>query len=392
MPSDTNAICRVKVETIDLGPQVVHVDVEDVDRGADKATFVMDDPGSSNSNVLRPGANVRIELGWETEYALAFVGQITTTESVAGAGPKGRVKVTCTDQSYLFNNRPPLGERAYSGSVTDIVTRIADRAKMPVGKIDVSTDRKWTETEPLQQKNRTDWELLQDLAEQMRARAFVEVNVDPKDSDAVKASGGEPKLYFMSEDALIAQDPMGKLLYCRGMGKLLEFKYRSIGAGSAPAASAAVANPDTGAAEARATPPTPPEPQPAPSATSQSRLTDVLGAARADDIAQGMQVAADAATQPDAKRAKAEPSGAPSDPAALERRIQQDKTRILGYFGEGTAMGTVFLRAKGPVQIDGLASWASGRWYVRRVNHIFERGALGKKVSVSFRSKFQATR
>lgn len=392
MPSDTNAICRVYVETFNLGPQAVHVDIEDVDRGADKATIVMDDPGSSVSNVLRPGAKVRIELGWETEYVLAFVGQISATQTVANTGPTGRIKITCIDASYLFNDRPPLKDRSYVGSVTDVVTRIADRVKMPIGKISVSSDRTWSETDALQQMNRTSWELLQDLAEDMNARAFVEVNADPKDSHAVKEAGGEPRLYFMSEESLTAQEPMGTLLYCRGMGTLLEFSYDSIGAGSAPAASAAVSNPDTGVAETRATPPAPPEPQPAPSATSQSRLTAVLGPARADDVAQAMQIAADAPTQPDALRAKTEPLGGASDAAAAVRRIKQDKTRILGYFGKGTAMGTVFLRAKGPVQIDGLASWASGRWYVRRVNHIFDRVTLDKKVSVSFRSKFQATR
>jgi phage protein D len=392
MPSDTTATVTVKVETMDVSTQVVRVDVEDVDRGADKATFVLDDPGSTTSDVLRPGAIVRIELGWETEYALAFVGKVTATHSLAGAGPQGRIEVTCKDQSILFDTRPPLGERKYTGTVSDIVKRVAARVKMPIGKIDVSTDKTWTETEPCLQKDRTDWEFLQDLAELLRARAFVEVNADPKDPKPVKLAGGEPKLYFMSEDALIAQEPMGTLLYCRGMGKLLQFEYKSIGAGAAPAASATVANPDTGKSETRDTPPAAAEPQPAPSAGRTDQVTDVLGAPRADDHAQGMQVASEAATQPDAVRAKKEPTGAPSDPAALERRIKQDKTRVLGYFGKGTAIGTVFLRAKGPVKIDGLASWASGRWYVRRVNHVFERTALDKKVSVSFRSSFEATR
>lgn len=376
---------------MEVGPKVVRVDVEDVDRGADKATFVLDDPDSTASEVLRPGAAVRIELGWQTEFALAFVGQISATRSLAGAGSQGRVEVTCKDQSYLFDQRPPLGERRYTGTVGDIVTRIAKRVNMPIGKIDVVTGKTWTETESCQQRDRTDWEFLQDLAEESRARAFVEVNADPGDKDSVKRAGGEPKLYFMSEDALMAQEPMGTLLYCRGMGKLLDFDYKSIGTGAAPAASAAVANAETGAAETRVTPPAPPEPQPGPSPGRSDRITNVLGAARANDHAQGMQVAADAKTQPEALRAVKEPSGAPSDPAALERRIKQDKTRIRGYFGKGTAMGTIFLRAKGPVKIDGLASWASGRWYVRRVNHIFERTALDKKISVSFRSTFEVT-
>lgn len=398
MPSDTTATVEVVLfdpktkKSARIGSKVVRVDVEDVDRGADKATFVLDDPGSTNTSFLRAGIDVRIELGWETEYALAFVGRILSTRTLAGAGPQGRVEVTCEDQSHLFGTRPAAGERKYTGTVAQIVEQIAKRVNMPIGEIKVETGKKWTETETLQQMTRTDWELLQDLAELSRARAFVEISAKPSDVEAVKLAGGEAKLFFMSEEALLAQEPMGTLLYCRGMGKLLEFEYKSVGSGASPAASATVANPDTGLPETRATPAAPPEPQAAPSPGSTDRAGKVLSQQQADTLATLNEMSADAPTQPAALRAAKEPTGAPSDPAALEERIKQDKTRILGYFGKGTAMGTVFLRAKGPVKIDGLASWASGRWYVRRVNHIFERTALDKKVSVTFRSKFEATR
>ena len=43
---------------------------------------------------------------------------------------------------------------------------------------------------------------------------------------------------------------------------------------------------------------------------------------------------------------------------------------MLGLHGDGLAVGTVKLRAKGKIGIEGIANWAEGDWYVRQVNHI----------------------
>jgi hypothetical protein len=70
----------------------------------------------------------------------------------------------------------------------------------------------------------------------------------------------------------------------------------------------------------------------------------------------------------------------------------QDPTRTLGLHGQGLAMGTIFLRAKGSVEIGGLSSAASGKWYIKRVNHIFEREGTGTALRKTYRTKFEATR
>ncbi|HEX8573144.1 MAG TPA: hypothetical protein VF759_10385 [Allosphingosinicella sp.] len=391
MPSDTTALLKVTLGKADISKQVIRVDIEDVDRGADKATFLMEDPGSTNSDRVERLMDVRIELGWETEYALAFVGQVSSIQSKADSGGRGRLEVTCIDKSYLFMERPAIDKRQHVGKLKDILSAMATRVGIALGDVLIDPMPEFTKDKPLNQLDRTDWQMLQDLAEEYRARAFVEVNAGDKDSEEVKKAGGEPKLYFVSEEALLAQEPMGTLLYCRGMGKLLEFDYTRTSSGASPLGSAAVANPDSGQPESLAAVPAPAEPK-VPPKDSTDRVEKVLGPAAAADQAAAEQNVQDAPVKPADKPATKEMLGAPSDPALAERKVKQDRTRMMGFSGKGTAMGTVFLRAKGSVKIEGISSMAAGRWYVTRVNHVYERAEIDKKVSVSFRSKLVATR
>ena len=387
------ATLTVKLNKATISDQVIRVDVEDHDRAADKATFVMDDPGVTNSNRVQEGMDVRIELGWETEYALAFVGRVRSMRSLGNSGGKHRVEVTCMDESIRLMDPPPSTGRSHVGTLKKILSDIAERCKVPLGDVTIDPMPSWSKDKPLQQRDRTDWQMLQDLANEYRARAFIEVNASKGDDPKVRESGGTPKLYFVSEQVLLAAEPMGSLSYCRGMGTLLEYKIDRMGSGASPAASAAVASPDVATkATTLAAPPPVPDPQPAPSASSTARVTAVLGEAGAADYAAGMQNAADSPVQPVDQRARQLVAGLPSGVEEAKRKIQQDRTRILGYSLNGTAMGTVFLRAKGCVTIDGIPSVTSGRWYVRRVNHVIERAQIGSQTRLTYRSLLVATR
>ena len=127
MPRDDVPFLRVKLEGADISQQVSRVDVEDVDRGADKATFVMDDQGSLNSDGLQEGMSVRIEMGWETENVLAFLGRVRSVRSVASNGSRQRVRVTCLDLSSRFMQQAPELERQHVGPLNEILTAIAER-------------------------------------------------------------------------------------------------------------------------------------------------------------------------------------------------------------------------------------------------------------------------
>ena len=87
----------------------------------------------------------------------------------------------------------PIEGRQHVGSLKDILGKIAD-GKVPLADVKVDPMPSWTKDKPLDQLNRTEWQMIQDLAEEYRARAFIEVNASPKDVEKDRASGGRPKL------------------------------------------------------------------------------------------------------------------------------------------------------------------------------------------------------
>ena len=397
MPSDEVAFLRVKVETADVTSQVWHVDVEDVDRGSDKVTLIMDNPGSTNTDPVREGQVVRVELGWETENALAFEGRVVGTRTIAHQGAQ-RLQVTAFDFSNRLAAAPtPEDPPQFVGTLEEIVRQIAERHTIEFGAVSVDPMPSYTEEEPLVRRGRNDWQLLQDEAERLRARVFVEVNAAEGDSEEARSRGGTSRLYFATEESLLAQDPMGTLHYCPGFGSLLEFDYQRVASGAAPSATATVTDPATGsAATAEGTPPA--EEPPATADTERSATVETMyGEGRARSYEGGLQVAEDAEVQPADLRARRTLNGLPSSPPFAETLVRQDRTRILGFHGRGLATGTVFLRAKGSVEIEGMiASWAKGRWYVWRVNHLVQRAVVRERErqreSITYRTSFGATR
>ena len=117
-----------------------------------------------------------------------------------------------------------------------------------------------------------------------------------------------------------------------------------------------------------------------------------MGQSRAASAGVAVDFANSQPAPPTPTRPVTEIAGAPSDPAKARGLIEQDATRIAGLSGSGLSMGTVLLRAKGSVQIEGLASAASGQWYLRSVNHRFEKEDTGKAARQTYRTSFEATR
>jgi hypothetical protein len=89
--------------------------------------------------------------------------------------------------------------------------------------------------------------------------------------------------------------------------------------------------------------------------------------------------------------------GQPSDPDLAARAVVTDPTRVLGLRGEGRAVGTVMLRAKGKVTIIGLSDWAEGDWYVSKAVHSWSDTRTPDDVRAhrrrsSYETRFTATR
>jgi phage protein D len=398
--ADVNVYLRVLLGTVvpaDISQQVIRVDVQDEDRGTDCATVVLDNPAQANTDAIREGNEVRIEMGWRSEHALLFVGRVHRTQTAAQASGGSRITVTCLDVSVRMNGRPATPNRQHVGTLRDILTALATEAEIAMGEVRLDPMPSWSVEDPLPQGTKTTWQMIQDLAEEYGARAFVEVNSQPGDTDAQREAGGVPRLYFISMDAMLAQEPLGRLTYCAGFGSLQQFDITRVGGGAAPSAETTVVDPVSGEVRTESGPPPASDPPASlsPGQTSGLATTASQPAARAAEAA--VDLANRQPVQPNHVRPRARPAGTPSDPALARRLVRQDPTRVLGLFGQGLAMGTVFLRAKGCVEIDGLASSANGRWYLRRVNHIIEQAtqtnAGGRRLTrQTYRTRIEATR
>jgi hypothetical protein len=93
-------------------------------------------------------------------------------------------------------------------------------------------------------------------------------------------------------------------------------------------------------------------------------------------------------------------AGLPSSPDRAIQATRRDTTAPLGFSGEGTASGTIMLRAKSLVTIQGIAPWAAGDWYVRRAVHVWTdttpagrpRTGAGAHRTATYETRFAVTR
>lgn len=356
-PDDLLVHVSVAVEGVELAAQVSYVDVEDHDRLIDRAVVVLDDPYGAVGDVPREGQSLQIELGWVSEYAVLFDGDVVRVITEAHGPRTRRVTLIGLDVSYRMMQGEPR-TRDHTGTLSSILRAIVSEYSIPVGQVQLAPDPNFTAALPLRQTNQKDWAFIQDIVQRYRARAFVEYNE------------GASKFYAVSDPQLLQGDSQGTLTYEEGPGQLLEFRYERVAASAVPQRSAVAVDPGTGDPVVALPPtPVPPEPPPAPN-PARSEVLDAVGSGPAKDYSQALQQAASAQRTPDQQRPKAFVAGLPSDPTLPDRLALTDPTRVLGLHGHGVAVGTVMLRAKGKVGIQGGANWAEGDWYVRQVNHI----------------------
>lgn len=354
---DTLAYLALSVEGINLAAQVTYAEVEDNDRLIDRAVVVLDDPHGAIADLPREGQAVRVDMGWKSEHAVLFEGAITRVVTEAFGVEARRVTLVAFDPSYQLMQGVPV-TKDHTGAVSSIVKAIVGKYPLPIGQIELDPDPTIPATAPLRQTNKRDWVFIQDLAARFAARAFVEYN------------DGAAKFYFVAESRLLQGDKMGALTYSGGPGQLVEFRYQRVAASASPLPAATAVDPATGdPVDSPAPAPPAPEEPPAPDSVHNAVL-DGLGGGLGDDYTSAIAVTAKAKATPDRQRPQTFVRGLPSDPVLAAQAAIQDPTRAFGLHGEGLAVGTIHLRAKGKVGIAGVANWAEGDWYVRQAHHI----------------------
>lgn len=398
---DPRVFLRVKVGAngeMDVGPAISRIDVHDEDRGTDRVTLVMDDHVGISTDVIQRNIPVTIEMGWESEHTTLFVGRVHNIGSYTRSGETGRLQFEVRDLSELLNVRPAIANREHSGTLRDILTALAAEASLAIGTVAIDPMPSWPDSHGrlLGQGDRTNWQLIQDVARDYGARAFVEVNVPP---GAPTTTPPVSLLYFYSEDAMLAEQPLGKLTLCHGWGSLINFQITRIGTGAMPPSEADVIDPNTGVVSTESAPaPAAAPAAPAISGGALDQITAAHGEGAARTAETGLEVTSAAVTPRADAAVPARVVGTPSDPDLARRRVRPDPTRTLGLSATGLAMGTVFMRAKASVEIEGHSSEANGRWYLRRVNHVIEQSRAANAAATAqltvktYRTSFEATR
>ena len=381
--ADDVPVVTVTIEKIDFSANVQSVDVEDHDRALDRAEVVFDDPDAKISQIAREQAVMQVSMGWNSENTLLFEGVVKSATPDAAGSTRQRVTVTAYDFGYLMRQglKTPDGQRKPrsfyldSGTWKDAILKIAGQYKddgivADPKNIVLAPNPVLSKLKPaMKTEGQSDWDFLQKKARDFNARVFVELN------------NNKSQFYFVSEASLLKGDPMGVLHFCVGGGgrELIEFKYERNGSGASPAGTATVVDPQTGKPVTKTADPRPPE----------APLTVDPQADK--DLATAADLMSKAAGKPAESRPAPAATGGVSDLDKADAAVKADPTRILGYSGHGTVRGTVKLRAKGKVTINGIAPWAEGDWYVHQVNHIFTRiNVIDAKKKKRDRSTYQS--
>ena len=350
------------------------VTIEDDDRLIDKATVVIADPQRSAPE-FRGDQTLEITMGWSAQHAMMFSGIVQSASGTNAADGTSTITIVAYDPSVLMHREPC--DATYTGTLSSVVRTVAGRhPTIPIRDVVCDPDPNFTGTPQLIQHNLTDLQFLQWLAWRYGHRAFVEVN------------DGRPQFSFVSNQRLMQGDVMGTLQWCRGLRQLTEFRYEKVAARAARQRIAATPDPATGTD----TPTQGATPAPIDPPIASPDRAAALGAA--DPALRTRYEAGVQAAQanPAPAPTPAPVVGLPSDPHLATAVTALDPTQVLGLRGTGTAVGTVMLRAKGKVRIEGVAPWAEGEWYVRKAVHTWRDTSSRRARSASYQTSFTVTK
>ncbi|GAB2679004.1 hypothetical protein [Nocardia goodfellowii] len=355
----------------DVSAPLAAVTVEDDDRITDQAVIRFDDSTGVLADASFEGLEVRVGFGASATPTYIFEGVVMAARMLA-APRRQLVELTALDFTYRLAARPydPAEWRA-GETLSSVLTRVVGRPANDLRpfQIEPSADIMLDTRRPSRPANVNEWEFVLDQARRQGCLAFCEF-------DGVDTSN----FYFTPLTKIVAAEPVGELTYARGGGTLLEFCYERSSALAAPVRAAATIDPATGTAR---TAPAPAVATAAPLPAPDTDRAAELGARRGAALEALTEVAATATARLAGPVERI--SGESARTAAeLAYRPAQDPTAGLGLHGRGIALGTVALRAKSRVRIAGVAPWAVGDWYVRRVGHHYRRGGSGPNYSTEF--------
>jgi phage protein D len=355
----------VTVAGEELTDLVERVEVEERDDRADLAVVTFGDSGLVLADLLCEGLGVEVALGRTDSHAVMLRGTVTAIRSHLPSRGRPEVEIEAVDR-LIGLGLVPKTRRWWNTTIGQVVREIAIGNGLLPGSIQPGLDATVTAARPLQQVEETDLALLHRLARTYDAKVWVE------------HQPAADTLDFVATSRLLQSEPVEERLVFNA--NLLHLTAAFDAHATDPARRLVAADPDSGArVEVIGSPVTAPDWTPDPERLA--RLGD--GAARAGRLL--ARTAATRARLTESWRRQPREAGAASRPASDRAGVLGDPARRLGQTGRGRAAGSIWLRPRRRVRVEGCGGRWSGTWYLGRVRH--ELDVRGRSYITSFEAR-----
>lgn len=351
---------EVKVEGEIFSDLVESVVIEESDAQTDMATIVFDDSNLVLSDILHEGLTVELDVGRRVIHTVIFRGIITGIRANFVTDGEPKVEIQAMD-SLIQLSFEPKTKRWWNKPISTIVLEIAGMNGLIPGIIQPTVDTLIDESRPIHQIEETDLAFLLRLARDYDAK--LSVAHFPIDT-----------LNFISTRTLVNSPPIPELLMLST--NLREFTASFDAFATMSNKQVVTTDPITGSRVA-----IPPDPVliaqdevavlEATWIPNSFRLLGLgLGAIRFAKL-----IAKSAAKRTQLNNYWQDPprvSGAASRLPVDMGETFGDWSRRLGQIGQGLVRGSILLRPRVNVLIEGCGGRWSGKWYLSEVEHRFD--------------------
>lgn len=341
----------VKVEGEDITDLFEYMEIEESDSMADLATLVFGDSDLILSDILHEGLSVEIDLGQRDAHAIIFRGIIIGIRARFPYRGRSIIEIEAAD-SLIQLSYEPKTLRRWNKPISQIVRDIATDNLLNAGNIQLDEDPVIEEFRPLQQVEETDLAFLHRLARDYDCKLYIEHG---EDSDS---------LSFVSTSKLLSADPVEeKLVFNANME---EFTVSFNAFATNPKISLVSTDPSKGdLVDINNVLARPTDGQWVPDPERIAKLGDA--AVRISKILS--KTASKRARLHSFWRIPPRNAGASSRQLSDHSGAVGDKSKYMGLTGVGKALGSIWLRPRYRVTIEGYGGRWSGDWYLAKVCH-----------------------
>jgi phage protein D len=349
--NNVDVFCIVKIEGEDVTDLVRSLELEESDSLADVVSLTLGDHNLVLGDVVHEGLSLEVDLGRPDEHAVVFRGLVTGVATDLPGRHDPTVEVVAADSLIALSLRAHT-KRWWNTPVSGIVREIALANSLLPGRIEPEEDALVGEFAPEQQVEETDLAFLNRLAGRFDSKVFAE------------HTGATDSLSFVSTRKLLEAEAVDQRLVFNA--NVADFRAGFDAYATAGAAHVVSTDPQTGKtvdlAEQLLVPT---EAAWIPDPARIARLGE--GAARVSTLL--ARAAAKRARVSEFWRVPPRVAGAPARVQTDRSLTLGDRSRRLGQSARGRAAGSILLRPRTRVRVEGAGGRWSGLWYVARVRH-----------------------